>query len=61
MHRIASLGYVDLELTFILNNAIQLHQILEDLSLKFPDAIQNYKYFSIINTHKYFDIDFWNR
>ena len=61
IHRIASLGYVDLELTFILNNAIQLHQILEDLSLKFPDAIQNYKYFSIINTHKYFDIDFWNR
>lgn len=30
--RMASLGYVDLELVFDLNNANQLHQIIEDLS-----------------------------
>ncbi len=59
--RVASLGYVDLELTFYLNNANQLHQIMGDLSSKFPDAIQNYKYFSIPETHKFRVADFWNR
>jgi len=60
-HRIASLGYVDLELVFILNNANQLHQIMEDLSAKFPDTIKSYKYFSNTKTHKYGGMDFWNR
>jgi Lrp/AsnC family transcriptional regulator for asnA, asnC and gidA len=60
-HRIASLGYVDLELIFILNNANQLHQIMEDLSSKFPDTIRTYKYFSATKTHKYIGVDFWNR
>jgi DNA-binding Lrp family transcriptional regulator len=59
--RYASLGYVDLELVFILNNANQLHQIMEDLSSKFPDTIKNYKYFSITKTHKYGEEAFWNR
>lgn len=59
--RMASLGYVDLELIFMLNNANQLHQIMEDLSSKFPDTIRNYKYFSDIKTHKYLSMDFWNR
>jgi DNA-binding Lrp family transcriptional regulator len=59
--RMASLGYVDLELNFCLNNANQLHQIMEDLSSKFPDAIKSYKYFSTTKTHKYEGTDFWNR
>jgi DNA-binding Lrp family transcriptional regulator len=59
--RSESLGYVDLELAFCLNNANQLHQIIEDLSSKFPDAIKNYKYFSVIKTHKFEGVDFWNR
>ena len=59
--RIASLGYVDLELTFCLNNATQLHQIMEDVSSKFPDAIKSYKYFSNTKTHKFCGVDFWNR
>jgi len=61
IHRIASLGYVDLELTFALNNANQLHQIIENLSLKFPESIKNYKYFSITKTHKYSEEVLWNR
>ena len=59
--RISSLGYVDLELMFMLNNANQLHQIMEDLSSKFPDTIENYKYFSTTKTHKFEGTDFWNR
>jgi DNA-binding Lrp family transcriptional regulator len=59
--RMTSLGYVDLELGFCLNNANQLHQIMEDLSSKFPDSIKNYKYFSNTKTHKYLSMDFWNR
>jgi Lrp/AsnC family leucine-responsive transcriptional regulator len=61
IHRIASLAYVDLELTFALNNANQLHQIIGDVSLKFPDAIKNYKYFSITKTHKYSEEVLWNK
>jgi Lrp/AsnC family transcriptional regulator for asnA, asnC and gidA len=59
--RITSLGYVDLELTFCLNSANQLHQIFEDLSSKFPGAIKNYKYFSSTKIHKWGGNDFWNR
>ena len=59
--RVSSLGYVDLELMFILNNANQLHQIMEDLSSKFPNTIENYKYFSTTKTHKFEGVDFWNR
>ena len=61
LQRLASLGYVDLELVFLLGNASQLYQIMEDLSLKFPDSIRNYKYFCTVKTHKYFEVDFWNR
>jgi DNA-binding Lrp family transcriptional regulator len=59
--RHVSLGYVDLELIFILNNANQLYHIMEDLSLKFPDLIRNYKYFCTVKTHKLIGADFWNR
>ena len=61
VYRIASFGYVDLELAFALNNVNQLHQIMEDLSSKFPDTIRSYKYFSTTKTHKYEGVDFWNR
>ena len=61
LYRVGSLGYVDLELTFILNNENQLFQIMEDVSSKFPDAIKNYKSYSITNTHKFYGVDFWNR
>jgi len=61
LYKISSIGYVDLELMFILNNANQLHQIMEDLSSKFPNTIENYKYFSTTKTHKYEGVDFWNR
>jgi len=61
LFKILSLGYVDLELAFTLNNAIQLHQIMEDLFSKYPDTIRNYKYFSVIKTHKLEGVDFWNR
>jgi Lrp/AsnC family transcriptional regulator for asnA, asnC and gidA len=50
---IQSVGYVDLELLFILKSANQLHKIMENLSLKFPDTIKNYIYFSAIETHKW--------
>ena len=49
-----SIGYVDLEFGFILNNVYQLHKIMEDLSIKFPDTIKNYTYFSVTKTHKVF-------
>jgi Lrp/AsnC family transcriptional regulator for asnA, asnC and gidA len=50
---IQSVGYVDLELLFILKNANELHKIMEDLSIKFPNTIKNYIYFSAIETHKW--------
>lgn len=59
--RMISLGYIDLELIVVLNNVIQLHQMMEDLSSKFPNVIHNYKYFSFLKTHKYRGSDFWNR
>ena len=48
-----SIGYSDLELAFCLENVNQLHQIIGDLSKKFPDSIINYTYFSVTKTHKY--------
>ena len=50
LYRVNSLGYVDLELVFVLNNANQLHEIIENLSSKFPDAIRNYKYSSTLKS-----------
>lgn len=42
----------DLELEFYLENVEQLHEIMEDISLKFPESIKNFKYFSYLKTHK---------
>lgn len=47
-----SIGYVDLEFVFMLNNAHQLNQIIEDLSSKFPDTIKDYSYFNTVETYK---------
>jgi hypothetical protein len=50
---IFSIGYVDLELLFILKSANQLYKIMEDLSIKFPNTIKNYISFSATKTHKW--------
>ena len=47
-----TLGYVDLEMEFYLKNVHELHEIMEDIALKFPDTIRNYKYVSVVTTHK---------
>ena len=47
-----TIGYVDLEFAFLLNNSYQLNQIMEDLLSRFPDVIKNYSYFTIIKKHK---------
>jgi Lrp/AsnC family leucine-responsive transcriptional regulator len=52
-HIIQSMGYADIELLFYLENTDQLHEIMADISVRFPDAIKNYTYFSTIKTHKW--------
>ena len=49
-----TLGYVDLELEFILKNADQIHQIMRNLATKFPGSIRNYKYHKRTYTYKYY-------
>lgn len=44
---------VDLEFEFILRNVTELHQIIKDLSSRFPESIKNYKYFSTLKIHKW--------
>jgi Lrp/AsnC family leucine-responsive transcriptional regulator len=50
---ILSVGYADIELIYILKNTNQLHETMKDLSIKFPDTIKNYIYFSAIKTYKW--------
>lgn len=45
-------GYADLELDFIVESVAQLHQIMEDLTIKFPNTIKNYDYFYESDLHK---------
>ncbi|HEY0088587.1 MAG TPA: Lrp/AsnC family transcriptional regulator [Candidatus Lokiarchaeia archaeon] len=47
-----SIGYYDLELDFWLKNLKQFHQIMDDLTLKFPDSIKNYSYVHDPQLHK---------
>jgi DNA-binding Lrp family transcriptional regulator len=47
-----SVGYADVEIEFIVNNLEHLREIMEDVKLKFPNAIKNYKYFSVKKLHK---------
>jgi len=48
-----SLGYVDLELEFYLHNIDEIHRIMEDLSVKFPNAVRYYTYVYVIETYRY--------
>jgi DNA-binding Lrp family transcriptional regulator len=48
-----TLGYVDLEIEFYLKSISEIHTIMEDLSVKFPDTIRNYTYVYVIKTHRY--------
>jgi Lrp/AsnC family leucine-responsive transcriptional regulator len=47
-----SVGYADTEVEFIVNNLEQLREIMENVELKFPNAIKNYKYFCCKKVHK---------
>ena len=51
-----TLGYADLELELIVKNVDQLKQIIEDISIKFPQMIRNYIYFSVAQSHKWVEI-----
>jgi len=44
---------IDLNFWFILKNVKQLQDIIDDLSEKYPDSIQNFKYCSYIKWHKW--------
>ena len=37
-----AIGYYDLELNLWVENLNHFHQILDDLAIKFPNAIKNY-------------------
>ena len=53
---LGTIGFADLELTFILKNTHQLSQIMEDLSRKFPDTIKNYTYTYALKSYKAYGI-----
>ncbi len=44
---------VDLEFEFALKDITQLHDIINDLSSKFPEAIKNFRYYSHKKVHKH--------
>lgn len=46
-------GEADLEIEFYLEDMNQLHQIMQNLMKKFPDAISYYKHLNIIKYHKF--------
>jgi len=48
-----AVGYEDLELMFILQNSGELHDIMEDILIKFPEGIKKYFYFSVTRTYKW--------
>ncbi len=48
-----SIGNADIELTFHLEDIRSLHNIIQDISNKFPGAIRNYRYYSDLTLHKY--------
>jgi Lrp/AsnC family transcriptional regulator for asnA, asnC and gidA len=50
----------DLDFLFGLNNITQLHEIIKNLSAKFPDSIKNFKYYSILKQHKMICIPQYN-
>jgi len=49
---------VDLDIRFILKDITELHDIINDLSSKFPETIKNFSYFSHLKLHKYNQVPF---
>lgn len=47
-----SAGIADIELGIFVENQEQIHQIMEDLIVKFPNIIKNYNYFYQSKIHK---------
>ena len=47
-----SIGYYDLELDFWVKNLDQIHKIMDNLTVKFPDIIKNYNYVHNPRLHK---------
>lgn len=47
-----SIGYYDLELDLWVKNIKQFHEIMDDLTLKFPKSIKNYNYVHDPQLHK---------
>jgi hypothetical protein len=47
-----TVGYCELEIEFIVKNMDSINDILDDLEVRFPDAIRNYFFFRIRQTHK---------
>jgi len=43
---------VDLDFEFVFKDITQLHDIINDLSLKFPETIKNFRYYSHSKVHK---------
>lgn len=39
-----AIGYYDLELNFWVKNLVQFHDIMDDMTINFPNAIRNYEY-----------------
>ncbi|MCX6665387.1 MAG: Lrp/AsnC family transcriptional regulator [Euryarchaeota archaeon] len=48
-----TIGYVDLELEFILKNTNELNEIMGDIETKFPNSIRHYTYICFLTTHKF--------
>jgi len=47
-----SVGYADIEVEFVVKNLEHLREIMDNVKLKFPNAIKNYKYFSVKKVYK---------
>ncbi|MFX0126137.1 MAG: Lrp/AsnC family transcriptional regulator [Candidatus Hodarchaeota archaeon] len=47
-----SIGYSHLEIELNVENMVHFYNIMQDVIDKFPDIIQNYQYFSILENHK---------
>jgi DNA-binding Lrp family transcriptional regulator len=48
-----TIGFADLEINLIVENVNQFYEIMEDISNKFPDTIQNYTHFYVVKLHKW--------
>jgi hypothetical protein len=47
-----AIGYYDLELDFWTTGIEQFHEIMDDITIKFPNAIKNYTYVHDAKKHK---------